>query len=404
MDALGTSLPVGGEPGSLLDLLLKHSSALVHLETLSGVVRMGNKALAEAFGLERSALEGQPNSALWKDSQLLDKRLGAIDKALATGSLVDIGEEQFTGASGTTRYVKTRVAPAELATEPEPLVLVISEDITKEKALQQELQDAQEAEDRKVKERTSEIMETQDRLVRQERLTVLGRIAGNIAHEVRNPLSAIHQALFLLQMELDDAGFTTDMPIVKEQLDIIEMELNHSNEVITRMMEQTRVKGKNWDRVDIEQAIQQAENQVWIGKEANLIIDIDPKPYYVWGDMVNFRQVFANLLDNCKAALVGVENPEVIIKCRLLNGGKLATMEVTDNGCGIPDDIKELVWETLFTTTETGTGLGLCIAREVIEEKYGGEMWFTSEVGKGTTMTTELLLEESVNDGRESKL
>jgi C4-dicarboxylate-specific signal transduction histidine kinase len=138
------------------------------------------------------------------------------------------------------------------------------------------------------------------------------------------------------------------------------MVLNHSNEFITRTMEPIRIKGKNWNRVDIEEAIQQAENQVWIGKVANFTIDIAPKPFNVWGDMVNFRQVFANLLDNCKAALEGVENPEVSIKCRFLNEGKLATMEVSDNGCGISDEIKELVWKTLLTTSETGTGLGLC--------------------------------------------
>ena len=79
-------------------------------------------------------------------------------------------------------------------------------------------------------------------------------------------------------------------------------------------------------------------------------------------------------------------------------------MEVSDNGCGIADEIKELVWETLFAASQTGTGLDLYIAREVIDEKYGGEIWFTSEVCKGTTMTMELLLEESVKEGRESKL
>lgn len=393
-DSLESTMAGEQFPGELFETIFNLSPHLLQAETGSGRVLMVNKAVTDALDVEPEEVEHMSSSVLWQNSNLLSQRREAIQEALLRDEEVTIGKEQFVDAQGEERHMLTKVIPVSWPGYDERVVLIFSQDITTRSQLSQQLDEANSMLDRRVQERTSELMETQDKLVRQERLAVLGRIAGNIAHEIRNPLSAIHQSLFLLQMELDDAGFTSEMPIVGEQLDIIEMELNHSNEVITRMLESTRVKSKIMSQVDIGEAIQQAENQIWVGKEAKLEIHLHPKPFYVWGDPVNFRQVFANLLDNSKNALKETENPQVTIRCEYIEERSLAIMEIIDNGCGIPEDIQEMVWETLFTTSDTGTGLGLCICREIIEEKYGGEMTFTSEVGKGTTFRMELPVDQ----------
>lgn len=394
MDSIEQVLGDEQVPKKLFETIFNLSPHFLQAETNSGRILMVNRAVTEALDVEPEEVEHMSSSVLWQNSSLLEGRRNAIQEALQNNQEVVLGKEQFSDAQGVERFLQTKVIPVNWPGYDERVVIIFSQDITTRSQLHQQLDEANAMLDRRVQERTSELMESQDKLVRQERLAVLGRIAGNIAHEIRNPLSAIHQSLFLLQMELDDAGFTSEMPIIGEQLDIIEMELNHSNEVITRMLESTRVKSKIMSRVDIGEAIQQAENQVWIGKEAKLEIRINPQPFYVWGDPVNFRQVFANLLDNSKVALAEIEHPEVTICCDYDADKSLAIMEISDNGCGIPEDIKEMVWETLFTTSETGTGLGLCICREIIEEKYGGEMSFTSEVGKGTTFRMELPVDQ----------
>ena len=402
MEAVDKHLECEQIPRQLFETIFNLSPHFLQAESQTGRVLMVNNTVLDALGVSPEEVEHMSSFVLWQDTDLTLKRRDAIKEALINNMEVSIGEEEFTDANGVERHLLTKVIPVDWPGLEERAVIIFSQDITTRSHLHKQLDDANAMLDRRVKERTSELMETQDKLVRQERLAVLGRIAGNIAHEIRNPLSAIHQSLFLLQMELDDAGFTTEMPIVGEQLDIIEMELNHSNEVITRMLESTRVKSKIMSRVDIGEAIQQAENQIWVGKEARLEISICPNPFYVWGDPVNFRQVFANLLDNCKNALKEVENPRVAIRCEYHSDQSLAVMEIEDNGCGIPEDLRELVWETLFTTSETGTGLGLCICREIIEEKYGGEMTFRSEVGKGTTFRIELPVDKRAYESSEN--
>ena len=399
MDTIERTGDIQMLPKSLFETIFNQSTSPCHIETQSGAILLMNQALATALGVSPSQATGMLTDELWKDTELLQKRKNAINASSKLKQPVTVGEEHFVTDQGKNLYLMTKVIPVAWPGSEEPAFVISSEDIT----LSKELNEAHQQFDQKVKERTSELIESQDKLVRQESLSVLGRIAGNIAHEIRNPLSAIHQSLFLLHMELDEEGLTSRMPIVQEQLEIIENELNLSNGVISRMLESTRVRKKIMSRVDLDEAIQQAEDQIWVGKEAKLLIDIEPEPFYLWGDPVNFRQVFANLLDNCKTAVLGAVEPEVQILARYNEDKTQATIEIIDNGCGIPEDIGEMVWEALFTTSETGTGLGLCICQEVIEEKYGGEMSFTSEVGKGTTFKIELPVDEQAFQEEESR-
>jgi len=390
MDTIERASGIQMLPKSLFETIFNQSTSPCHVESQSGEILLINEALATALGVSTSQATGMLVEELWKDSELLQKRRNAISASSKLKQPVAVGEEHFVMVNGDALWLMTKVIPVDWPGSEDPAFIISSEDIT----LSKQLDEAHKNFDKKVKERTSELLESQDKLVRQERLSVLGRIAGNIAHEIRNPLSAIHQSLFLLHLELDEEGLTSRMPIVQEQLEIIENELNLSNGVITRMLESTRVRKKIMSRVDLGEAIQQAEDQIWVGKEGKLLIDIEPEPFYLWGDPVNFRQVFANLLDNCKTAIMGVSNPEVLIRARYNFDKTQGIIEIQDNGCGIPEDIQEMVWEALFTTSETGTGLGLCICQEIIEEKYGGEMTFSTEVGKGTTFKMVLPVDE----------
>ena len=109
------------------------------------------------------------------------------------------------------------------------------------------------------------------------------------------------------------------------------------------------------------------------------------------------NQVFLNILINAAHAITdagrgaGVEGKGTIT-VRTQRKGDSVLVEISDSGCGIPEEVRAKIFDPFFTTKEVGrgTGQGLAISRSVIADKHGGQIWFESEVGKGTTFFIRL--------------
>ncbi len=200
-----------------------------------------------------------------------------------------------------------------------------------------------------VEARTTELEAAQEQLLRNERLTVLGELAGSVAHEIRNPLAVIKNALFLLQRQLSaDAA-------VGDQLAIVYEEIRRTDRIVTELLDYARSRPTAFRPFALQEAASQALAAIEIPHEIQVDRRFEPQPLNVMADAEQIRQILVNLLENAVQAMS--DGGELQVDCRSSDGE--ATVAVLDTGPGIPEEHLSKVFEPLFTTKANGIGLGL---------------------------------------------
>jgi PAS domain S-box-containing protein len=262
-----------------------------------------------------------------------------------------------------------------------------SRDITERKQAEKALRAYSEQLEEMVANRTRELQVAQERLLRQEKLATIGQISGSIAHELRNPLGAIKQAVFYLQRLYFRGQLVATNPKVKEHLDLMRVEIDTSDRVISDLLEMTRAKAPHPERIELRPLLIEAAERVNLAGDLQLLFDLNPEPFIFWADPVQLRQVLINVLTNADQACA--ENGQVMISARWLAVEAQAHIQVQDNGCGIEAGLIDKVFEPLYTTKAKGTGLGLSICKQIIEG-HGGQITLRSQIKQGTTVEIRL--------------
>lgn len=295
----------------------------------------------------------------------------------------------------------------------------ISRDITKLKQTQEALEQAYAEVEKRVKERTAELQqeiaerkraEEQikqhnvllkqavqkkqqemealfEKLLRQEKLATIGQMAGSIAHELRNPLGAVKQSAFFLKRLYHKQQLRASNPKVKEHLDLIETELNASERVISDLLQMTRMTPPYRKQTDLCPIIVDAVERCHLPEKVQFTIDLHPKPFLMWVDPSQLRQVLINLLTNAVQAIH--EKGNITVRAKSLPQDKVSVIEIEDTGIGVEPDAHNKVFEPLYTTKSTGTGLGLSICKQIIE-RHNGHISIRSEKEQGTIVTIVL--------------
>ena len=251
-----------------------------------------------------------------------------------------------------------------------------------------------------------EQMNEQEKL--KDRLAALGQMAAGLAHEIRNPLAAIELTTSLIKRKL------SDQPAYTAQLEKIHSEVRKLNKIVSDCLEFVRPVKVSAERVELRALLDEslASALSAIPKEGMTV----RKEYYptpaVSLDQSQMKQVFVNILVNALQA-VGPQGT-VVISCGPSNmysknvqykDGKAAETNLTlqvnlapyawvrisDNGCGISEEVLGKIFYPFFTTKERGSGIGLAIAQKIIDS-HRGSIDVESEVGKGTTFTIKLPL------------
>lgn len=226
-----------------------------------------------------------------------------------------------------------------------------------------------------------------DRLHRAERLAAVGQLAAGVAHEIRNPLTAIRSTMQYLLRDL--APDTPKHQLVEELLSEVDrinstvgglLSLSRSGEVRRVEMDLLETLGK---AVKLVQA-QAAEKGVEVGS------DFAAPDSRILGDPGQLKQVFLNLLLNALQAMDA--GGSVVVTARPWSGGSpWVEVRIVDTGPGIPPDQLRRVFDPFYTTKRDGTGLGLAICHGIIEQ-HEGEIQLDSEIGVGTTASIRLPL------------
>ena len=248
-------------------------------------------------------------------------------------------------------------------------------DVTAEVAVEVELQ-------RRVEERTAALKAAQGDLLRKERLSALGQLTATMAHELRNPLSAIRNTLFAVKETANAKDMSLDRPLGR-----IERSVERCDRIISDLLDYTRIKALHraevapdaWlDEILSEQRL--AEGITLERKfGADCTIEIDAE---------QMRRVVINLVENAAQAIADTARERRITVSTARAGGTFE-MAVEDTGSGIASDILPKVFEPLFSTKSFGTGLGLPVVKQIVEQ-HGGSIAIASEPGKGTRVSIKL--------------
>jgi signal transduction histidine kinase len=217
--------------------------------------------------------------------------------------------------------------------------------------------------------------------VRTGQLHSAGRLAAEFAHQIKNPLAIINNAVFSLQRTLNDGK--TD---VAQQIGIIQEEVSRADQIITQVVGYAQLTEGHVERLNVIQELDRAIAQVFPSAVSTSIC-VHREYGLAFPPLLMQRrhlsEIFVNLLENAREALGEKGNVFVSADCRR---NKLIEISVRDDGPGIPPDKIERIFEAYYTTKKGGTGLGLAIVRHNVE-LYGGVVRVESELGKGALFT-----------------
>lgn len=220
-----------------------------------------------------------------------------------------------------------------------------------------------------------------EQLLRRERLAALGEIAGSIAHELRNPLGAIRNATYFLNIAL--SGELKGR--VGRHLQIINDEVVRADRIIAALLDYARGRPCNPCPARLAEILDDALGMAHLPQTVRVQSSIPEHVPLVNVDDAQLTQVFANLLANAGQALAG--QGVVSIRASLENG--YVRVSVADNGPGISPEHLPRIFEPLYSTKAFGVGLGLPVCRSFVEAN-GGSIEVESEPGKGATFTVSL--------------
>lgn len=229
----------------------------------------------------------------------------------------------------------------------------------------------------------------QQALVRREKLAFLGQLASGVAHELRNPLGVMTNAMYYLDSVLRDAPSN-----VKEYLGILRGQVELSEKIVSDLLDFARVRPPQREPVSVAELIYRQLERVGRLGQVKVHVDISEGLPPALVDQVQVGQVVLNLLTNAVQAM-GEQGGSLEIR-GAPEGEQRVKIEVVDTGHGIAPENLEKIFEPLFTTKARGMGLGLAVSR-ALAIANGGNIMVQSRQGEGATFTLVL---PAVEDGR----
>lgn len=224
--------------------------------------------------------------------------------------------------------------------------------------------------------------EARESAQRQQQLESAGRMAAEIAHQLKNPLGIINNAAFTLQRTVKEGKTIT------QQIQIIREEVERSDRIITELMGYARLVEGRVERLNVEEELERAIREVFppaVKFDVQIHRQYTPALPPLLAQRSHVSEIFVNLLQNAREAL---QNKGQVWVSTAVGENFSIVVTIADDGPGIPPEQRERVFEAYYTTKEKGTGLGLAIVRHNTE-LYGGRVRAESELGKGTRFVLE---------------
>ncbi len=237
----------------------------------------------------------------------------------------------------------------------------------------------------------SELERSQEHLLQSGKWAMVGKLAASVAHSIRNPLTSVKLRLFSMERTL---MLTRPQ---KEDFEVISEEIRHIDAIVRNFLEFSRPPKLKMQKVSPSDVVDMAlvllrYRLESYGVEVKLVRQ--GRLPEIWGDPDQLKEVLANLLVNACEMMVNGGEITIQEETRTVNPlGKAVVLRVRDNGPGVPDSVRDKIFQPFFSTKEEGTGLGLSIAYRIIEE-HGGRLELEAGDNQGASFLIALPLRD----------
>ena len=394
-----------------LEAFLDNASVAI-VSTSDQKIARANRKFYEMFDVKNGSAVGMSTRALFPTDECYAELRNVANTAFANGESL-LYESEMISLSGSHIWARLIAYVADSGNISAKTWWII-QDITEMKRVQAEL----EQNFRKIQEANERITETQNQLLQSEKMAAIGQLAAGVAHEINNPIGFVSFNLSTLKRyavgllnfidlvasadierlpdeqrtKISESMKQLDPEYLKEDLPQLLSEseegLSRVKNIVKDLKDFSRVDQNDWQEADINAGLESTLNVVMneIKYKASIVREYGEIPLVrCLAGQVN--QVFLNIIVNAAYAIA--ERGEIRIRTRL--DGDFVVVAISDNGSGMPEEIKRRIFEPFFTTKPVGkgTGLGLSLSFSIIQ-KHGGTIEVESEANVGTTFEVRL--------------
>ena len=375
---------VSTSEGKYKTLWEKAGDGLVYLDGSGEVLDVNNKIL-DLTGLKKEELLGKPFHTLWLVDKKVVPKLDAMIKDTLKGKPTSGYQMTIRRRDGFEKHIEINASVVRIE-RVHVGVLAVVRDVTEQKRVEKILEEYSERLETEVNNRTQELKEVHERLLRAERFAAIGELSGMIGHDLRNPLTAIKNAVYYLKRKQACSSDSKE----KEMLNIVDKSVEHANKIVSSLLEYSAEIRLEIEQSSPKELIDYVLLMAQVPERAKVIDRTNFEPI-IWIDVNKMERVFLNLIKNAFDAMPAKGTLEVSSK----RVGENVEIAFKDDGEGMSEQTVTKIFNPLFTTKAQGMGFGLAICKRIVEAHHG-EINVKSTLGKGTTFTITLPLEHSL--------
>ena len=225
-------------------------------------------------------------------------------------------------------------------------------------------------------------------LLQAERQAAWGEVARRLAHEIKNPLTPIQLSAERMQHKLSEKLNENDAQLLQKATHTIVTQVAAMKNMVADFADYARVPAPKLLLLDMHLLLSEVMG-LYEANSSPILIRLEASETWINGDATRLRQIVHNLLHNAHDALQNIQNPQIVLATS--SSSTEFKLTVSDNGCGIQEQVLSRVFEPYMTTKVKGTGLGLPIVKKIVEE-HGGKITIENRTTGGTQVNVSLPL------------
>jgi PAS domain S-box-containing protein len=376
----GCVLPGAGVTFDFLAAIVDHIAHPIFVKDRAYRFVLLNRAIVQMLGIPRAEMLGRTDHDLFSREEADFFRARDVE-VVTKATRVYVEDETVTGHDGVRHTLATTKVPLLDAEGAVTHIVGIIHDKTELKRAEEALRQANDDLERRVSERTAALEAAQSELMRRERLTVVGQLAGAIAHQIRNPLGSIKNAAYLLKLS---AGAAPDRDIT-QSLAVIHDEVRRANQIITDLLDYARISPASLRDVSLGYVVEQSLGGVQMPTAVRVSVSVSDDAR-VRADADQLQMAVFNLIRGAVESMPDGGD----LSLTAVRAGAWWQLDIRDTGPGLPDEVRDQLRDPLAAQSRrVALGLHLMTGRALVENQ-GGEFEVDSGLDRGTRFTVRM--------------